>query len=111
MKALLIPTTFLLMVMAAVSLEIQAQGGAGPDRASGAGGGTQETPKVGLPVPLVGATEVRSLDSDPALGASYPRVIQIAHYTPAKGQLLATFSRRGAMPIYRSTDNGDTWQF
>src|SRR5206468_3465569 len=43
-------------------------------------------------------------------GASYPRVIQIKQYAPMKGQLLATFVR-GGFPIYRSTDNGDSWEF
>jgi hypothetical protein len=43
-------------------------------------------------------------------GASYPRVIQLKHDASRKGQLLATFSR-GGFPIYRSTDNGDTWEF
>jgi hypothetical protein len=80
--------------------------GAGGRGAAAARGG-----QVGAPVPLTGAIQVRSFDSDPTLGASYPRVIQINAYTPAKGQLLATFSRRGALPIYRSTDYGETWQF
>ena len=43
-------------------------------------------------------------------GATYPRVIEITQYAPMKGQLLATFTRRG-FPIYRSTDSGDTWEF
>lgn len=40
---------------------------------------------------------------------SYPRVIQVAHYPGAEGHLLATFARRPSIPIYRSTDDGDSW--
>ena len=38
-------------------------------------------------------------------------MIQLKEYAPAKGQILATCSRRGALPIYRSADNADTFQF
>jgi hypothetical protein len=55
-------------------------------------------------------SKIGFFDADPAAGASYPRVIQLKYYGPGKGQLLATFARRGALPIYRSTDNGETWQ-
>jgi hypothetical protein len=79
-----------------------------PTRAGGTGRGAQ--PGAPVPLPASGFT-IKSFESDPALGASYPRVIQLKYYAPATGQLLASFSRRGAMPIYRSTDNGDTWQF
>ncbi len=60
---------------------------------------TQFTSKIGF------------IDSDPALGASYPRVVQLQHFAKGRGQLLATFGRRGQLPIYRSTDNGETWTF
>lgn len=56
-------------------------------------------------------SKIGFFDSDPALGASYPRVVQLQHYAPSKGQLLATFARRGALPVYRSADNGETWTF
>jgi hypothetical protein len=42
-------------------------------------------------------------------GGSYPRVIQLQHGPGSEGHLLVTFARRPALPIYRSTDNGDTW--
>ena len=49
----------------------------------------------------------------PTVGAMYPRVIRIKHYTKSKGSLLATFehymNREPSFPIYRSTDNGETW--
>jgi hypothetical protein len=62
-------------------------------------------------VPTKFTSKIGFFDSDPALGASYPRVLQIKTYAAGKGQLLATFGRRGAAPIYRSTDNGETWKF
>ena len=64
----------------------------------------------GTPVHTVFTSEIGFFDADPALGASYPRVIQIRHYGPEKGQLLATFARKESLPIYRSKDNGATWQ-
>lgn len=49
----------------------------------------------------------------PGVGAMYPRVIQIKHHEGSKGHLLATFehymNREPSFPIYRSTDNGVTW--
>ena len=49
----------------------------------------------------------------PTVGAMYPRVIRIKHYTESKGSLLATFehymNREPSFPIYRSIDNGETW--
>lgn len=64
-----------------------------------------------MPVPLSSDFTVKNLEWDASLGASYPRVTQLQHYGPGKGHLLATYARRGALPIYRSTDNGDTFQF
>ena len=65
----------------------------------------------GAPTPTSSEFTVRTLNAERNIGASYPRVIQMQHSAAAKGHLLATFSRRGAsLPIYRSTDNGDTWQ-
>ena len=64
---------------------------------------------LSAPVRTVFSSKIGFLDSDPALGASYPRVIQLN--AAGRGQLLATFARRGALPIYRSTDNGESWQF
>jgi len=43
-------------------------------------------------------------------GGGYPRLIQLQHVSGSEGHLLATFARRSALPIYRSTDNGDTWE-
>jgi hypothetical protein len=87
-------------------IDAQRTGGppAQPSQTAGRGG------QIGAPLPTDSTFTIRSFDSDPALGASYPRVIQIQHYAQAKGQLLATFGRRGNLPIFRSTDNGETWQ-
>lgn len=49
----------------------------------------------------------------PTVGAMYPRIIQIKHHEGSKGNLLVTFehymNREPSFPIYRSTDNGETW--
>src|SRR5215469_12575887 len=67
--------------------------------------------KLSMPLPLLGDFVIRNLDGDVSLGASYPRVIQLKEYAPGKGQILATYARRGALPVYRSTDDGETFQF
>ncbi len=49
----------------------------------------------------------------PGVGAMYPRVIKIKKHKGSEGYLLATFehymNREPSFPIYRSTDNGETW--
>jgi hypothetical protein len=77
----------------------------------GGPGAPNPAERLSAPVPVKFTSKIGFFDSDPALGASYPRVIQLNHYAAAKGQLLATFARRGALPIYRSIDKGETWQF
>ncbi|WP_419813898.1 sialidase family protein [Glacieibacterium sp.] len=67
--------------------------------------------RLSAPLPVRFTSKIGFFDSDPALGASYPRVIQLGHFAGGKGELLATFARRGPLPIYRSTDNGETWSF
>jgi hypothetical protein len=89
-------------------LDLRAQGVAG---AGGGAGTASAASQLSQPVPLTGDFVVRNLEADSSLGASYPRVIQLKTYAPGKGQLLASYGRRGAMPIYRSTDNGETFQF
>jgi hypothetical protein len=54
-------------------------------------------------------SKIGFIPSDPDLGASYPRVVQLKQYANGRGELLMTFARRSALPIYRSTDNGETW--
>jgi len=83
-------------------------------RAQGRGGAGNEPNPSRLSVPVSTWSPdrtIRTFPSDPALGASYPRIIQLEHYAAGRGQLLATFSRRGGlMPIFRSTDNGETFE-
>jgi len=43
-------------------------------------------------------------------GGSYPRVIQVEHFAGMEGDLLVTCARRPSMPIFRSTDEGETWE-
>jgi hypothetical protein len=49
----------------------------------------------------------------PGVGAMYPRVLKIKKHEGSEGYLLATFehymNREPSFPIYRSTDNGETW--
>jgi hypothetical protein len=83
-------------VMAAVQAIAQPAAPPGPPPVYGAPTATTFTSKIGFV----------TMDRDP--GASYPRVIQL-RIGANKGTLLATYSHRGNLPIYRSTDNGDSW--
>jgi hypothetical protein len=57
---------------------------------------------------------IRTLYAPPADGsaggASYPRMVRLAHQPGARGHLLATFERRPHLAIYRSMDDGDSWR-
>jgi len=66
-------------------------------------------PALGAPTPTLFTSKIGFFTPDQVPGASYPRVIQLK-IGAAKGTLLATFSQRGVLPIFRSTDNGETWQ-
>ena len=78
--------------------------------APGRGGAPNPDPAAQLSMPV--ATSFTSkigfftAERDP--GASYPRVIQLK-VGANKGTLLATYGHRGNLPIWRSTDNGETW--
>jgi hypothetical protein len=64
-----------------------------------------------MPVPTVFTSKIGFLTQEQAPGATYPRVIQLRAYAAGVGQLLATFSQRERpLPLFRSTDGGDTWQ-
>lgn len=81
--------------------------------ASAALGGPTADPasQLSIPVPTVFSSKIGFFTMEQAPGANYPRVIQLKYSGGAKGQLLATFTQRGqSLPIYRSTDNGDSWQ-
>jgi hypothetical protein len=62
-----------------------------------------------LPVPTTFTSKIGFFDADQVAGANYPRVIELK-IGANKGSLLATFARRGNLPIYRSTDHGESWQ-
>lgn len=71
----------------------------------------QEFSKV-IPEPEIN-TVYAPMANSPYPGAMYPRVIRIEHFAGEEGTLLATFehymNREPSFPIYRSTDNGETW--
>jgi hypothetical protein len=100
-----------LVALTALSLISSARAGA--QRAGGPGDANEsaQLPALTAPVRIAPDFTIRAIQSE-TLGASYPRVIQLAHYAPGKGQLLVTFAGAGktGMPVYRSTDNGETFQ-
>jgi hypothetical protein len=96
---------------------VLAQGGGGAP-AAGAGGPASATPEnesaqlpaLTAPVRIAPDYTIKVVPTD-KFDARYPRVIQLQHYAPGKGQLLATWSSSPTgMEIYRSTDNGETFQ-
>jgi hypothetical protein len=95
-------------------LSFSAGGGAGAQRMGGPGEPNEsaQLPTLTAPVRIAADYTIRAIQTE-SPGASYPRVIQLQHYAPGKGQLLVTFSGGGGggMPIYRSIDNGETFQF
>jgi hypothetical protein len=62
-----------------------------------------------LPLPATFSSKIGFFDAEQVAGANYPRVIELK-IGANKGVLLATFARRGALPIYRSADHGETWE-
>jgi hypothetical protein len=107
-------------------LGVGAQGGggaaaggrqAGPPAGGPRAGGPGETPNESAQLPTLTAPvriapdwNIKVVNTE-SLGASYPRIIQLQRYAPGKGQLLATWSSGpGGMQIFRSTDNGETFQ-
>ncbi len=75
-----------------------------PPAAAGANG----APMYGAPTATSFTSKIGFITMDRDPGASYPRVIQLK-IGANKGTLLASYSHRGNLPIYRSTDNGDSW--
>ena len=81
-----------------------------PSVAAG-GAATDPAAQLSTPVATVFTSKIGFLTMEQVAGANYPRVIQLKYSGTAKGPLLATFSPRGqALPIYRSSDDGDSWQ-
>ena len=97
---------------------VRAQAGGGARGAGARAGGPGEAnesaqlPTLTAPVRITPDFTIRAIQTD-RLGASYPRIIQLQHYAPGKGQLLVTFAGGGGagMPVFRSTDNGETFHF
>jgi len=58
-------------------------------------------PPYGVPTATTFTSKIGFVTMDPDPGASYPRVIQL-RMGANKGTLLATYSHRGNLPIYRS---------
>ena len=70
--------------------------------------------------PIPPTTLYTPASGDPTPGSSYTRVIRLEHSGSSNGTMLATFERnagdlleneelRKSIPIYRSTDDGETW--
>jgi hypothetical protein len=69
-----------------------------------------QLPTLTAPVRIAPDWTIKVVNTE-QLGASYPRVIQLQQYAPGKGQLLATWSSSPTgMQLFRSTDNGETFQ-
>lgn len=66
-------------------------------------------PQFGLPTPSLFTSKIGFFTPTKIEGASYPRVIQLK-IGPQRGTLLATFSRRGPLQIFRSRDDGENWE-
>lgn len=93
------------------ALVLIASGGASAQRAGGPGGANEsaQLPILTAPVRIAPDWSIKVLRTD-SIGASYPRAVQLQHYAAGKGQILLTYAGRpGPMPIYSSTDNGETF--
>jgi hypothetical protein len=123
---LLLALALILSASAGGRSGVRAQGragapAAGAQRAGGPGAAapneSDQLPALEAPVRIAPDWTIKVIPTD-SVGASYPRVIQLQHYAPGKGQLLLSFSGGGGggvgggggMRIYRSTDNGETFQ-
>ena len=82
----------------------------GAQRAGGPPNESDRLPMLTSPVRIPPDWTIKVLQSE-VLGASYPRAIQLKQYASGKGHILLTYAGvPGAMPIYRSTDNGETFE-
>ncbi|NUP17397.1 MAG: ricin-type beta-trefoil lectin domain protein [Streptomyces sp.] len=92
------PTRFLFLVLALIaSVATLVMPAAGRADAISRPSQTMYTPPSGSPAP----------------GSLYPRALRLQHNGSANGTILATFEQytntTPVFPIYRSTDNGDSW--
>jgi hypothetical protein len=83
---------------------------AAPAPAPGRGPAPNPDPaaQLSMPVATTFSSKIGFFTAERDPGASYPRVIQLK-VGANKGTLLATYGHRGNLPIWRSTDNGETW--
>ena len=81
---------------------------AAPRPAAGRGPSADPAARLSLPVATTFTSKIGFFTAERDPGASYPRVIQLK-IGANKGTLLATYGHRGTLPIWRSTDNGETW--
>src|SRR5450432_73140 len=99
------------LTVGAIALVAVAQAAAQTAPISGvspAAAGANGAPMYGAPTATSFTSKIGFITMDRDPGASYPRVIQLK-IGANKGTLLASYSHRGNLPIYRSTDNGDSW--
>ena len=112
-QAVKIGAVAVLLAMAAHQVLAQpAAPTAAPSRGANTGRGAAPNPdpaaQLSMPVATTFTSRIGFFTAERDPGASYPRVIQLK--TGAnKGTLLATYAHRGSLPIWRSTDNGETW--
>ncbi len=105
-----------MLAVAGTQVLAQPGGPAAPPSASAAGRGGRGagTPnpdpaaQLSMPVATTFTSKIGFFTAERDPGASYPRVIQL-QVGANKGTLLATYAHRGSLPIWRSTDNGETW--
>ncbi len=81
---------------------------AAPRPVAGRGPAADPAAQLSMPVATTFTSKIGFFTAERDPGASYPRVIQLK-IGANKGTLLATYGHRGTLPIWRSTDNGETW--
>jgi hypothetical protein len=112
-RALIALAVLMLSITGTDRSDIRAQARGAAPRGQGAGGPPNESdqlPSLTAPVRIAPDYTIRVIQSDTP-GASYPRAIQLKHYAAGKGQILLTYAAApGPMPVYRSIDNGETFQ-
>jgi hypothetical protein len=97
-------------VMALAAHQVLAQPAPAPAAGRGGGGNANPDPaaQLSMPVATTFTSKIGYFTAERDPGATYPRVIQLK-VGANKGTLLATYGHRGNLPIWRSTDNGETW--
>ena len=91
-------------LVALTTLSLITSAGAGAQRAGGPGDANEsaQLPMLTAPVRISADFTIKAIQTD-SFNASYPRVIQLQHYVPGKGQLLLTFAGGGPASQHRSS--------